>query len=398
LDNDVVQLHSSAHEHFRGSTDGAPRVVDVDSWAIRLWFDLVSKNMVRPDRTRSARHLIDIRPATMARNLPASYARKAFEDNFPDYLRKVRRIANPDRFGLYSVSEAAAERFGSIVFRMEEDLVFDPEAHLRPKLLGIDAADTARTKPLTTAILDEYRKLTWMQPSAAGLGDYANISGDTTASQSYGGTSAFSLARWQSLNETERRSDGQSIFGVSYLARNIRFFVNLIESLSDSRIDASRRVDLVWYRTGDSGWGQSPELQEAISSLKNALRRRYDKIAIRTKLVFPSISRREHPERFRNLFDEASVAPAGFLSPTVEVVHIVGIGVLALVNVALSETSIVPVGIVSTANEALQRADKHLRKVDAQMEELWNKREPEEPDLPTVNPEIEDPNNLSDET
>ena len=113
VEGDSARLHLSAHEHFRGSEDGAPRVVEVDSWVVRLWFDLVSKNMVVPDRVRSAQNLIDIRPSGMARDLPASYARKAFEDRFGEYLRKVRRISNPDRFVLYSVSEAIAERFGS---------------------------------------------------------------------------------------------------------------------------------------------------------------------------------------------------------------------------------------------------------------------------------------------
>jgi hypothetical protein len=51
----------------------------------------------------------------MARDLPATYAKKAFEDNFPEYLRKVRRIANPDRFALYSVSESIAERFAAVL-------------------------------------------------------------------------------------------------------------------------------------------------------------------------------------------------------------------------------------------------------------------------------------------
>ena len=105
VEGDSARLHPSAHEHFRGSEDGTPCVVEVDSWVVRLWFDLVSKNMAAPDRIRSARNLIDIRPSGMARDLPASYAKKAFEDSFGEYLRKVRRISNPDRFVLYSVSE-----------------------------------------------------------------------------------------------------------------------------------------------------------------------------------------------------------------------------------------------------------------------------------------------------
>ena len=62
VEGDSVRLHPSAQDLFRGFEDGAPRVVEVDSWVVRLWFDLVSKNMAAPDRSRSARNLIDIRP------------------------------------------------------------------------------------------------------------------------------------------------------------------------------------------------------------------------------------------------------------------------------------------------------------------------------------------------
>ena len=82
LEGDTARLHPFTKELFRGSDDGSPRVVDVDSWVVRVWFDLVSKNMVSPDRVRSARNLIDIRPSNMARDLPKLYAQKAFEDNF----------------------------------------------------------------------------------------------------------------------------------------------------------------------------------------------------------------------------------------------------------------------------------------------------------------------------
>jgi hypothetical protein len=54
----------------------------------------------------------------------------------------------------------------------------------------------------------------------------------------------------------------------------------------------------------------------------------------RTTLVFPEISRgRDFPRRFEGLFDAGYIAPAGFLAPSIEVVHIPGIASLMLVNV-----------------------------------------------------------------
>jgi hypothetical protein len=296
VEGDRARLHPSAQEHFRGSEDGAPRVVEIDSWVVRLWFDLVSKNMAAPDRTRSARNLIDIRPSGMARDLPASYAKKAFEDSFAEYLRKVRRIANPDRFALYSVSESIPERFGSLVFRMEEDLIFDPEPRLRPNLIAIDAEDMSRFRPLATAMLDAYRNLNWMEASATALAEFSGLSGETTVTDAYGGSAWFDLPRWLSLNPDSKNPDRQNLVGASYIRRNVDFLTKLIDKLPKPApsTETSKEREIVWYRPGGSGWGCSPELQEAILSIKFAMRRRFGKIPIRTKLICPAVSRRDY--------------------------------------------------------------------------------------------------------
>jgi hypothetical protein len=106
--------------------------------------------MMAPDRSRPLPSLINLRSDVMARDLPASFPRKAFEENFPEYLRKVRRINNPERFGLYSVSDIAPERFGSVVLKGREEL-FDPQPHLRPHLLEVEVENICY-RPLTTAL------------------------------------------------------------------------------------------------------------------------------------------------------------------------------------------------------------------------------------------------------
>jgi hypothetical protein len=88
VEEDAVVLHASAHEHFRGAQDGSPRIMEIETWVERLWFDLVSQNMMTPERSRATRNLIEIKPNDMARNLPMSFARKAFQENFTEYLRK----------------------------------------------------------------------------------------------------------------------------------------------------------------------------------------------------------------------------------------------------------------------------------------------------------------------
>jgi hypothetical protein len=391
LEGDAARLHASAKEHFRGWEDGAPRVVDVDSWVVRLWFDLVSKNMAAPDRTRSARNLIDIRPASMARDLPATYAKKAFEDNFSEYLRKVRKLNNPDRFALYSVSEAVAERFGSLVFRMEEDLVFDPEPRLLPKFATVEAENSTRFRSLAAAMLDAYRGLNWMESSASALADFSGLSGESTVTDHYSGTSRFDLSRWLLLHAAKKTESRQVLVGASYISRNIEFLIRLIENRPSpsSATEFDRKREIVWYRPGGTGWGCSPELHEALLSIKYAMRRKFGKISIRTKLVTPSVSRRDYPDRFKNLFDEGHFSPPGYLSPAVEVLHIPEVATLILVNVALSASVEVPVGFASTTTDSLARIAQKLIQVDARFEEIWNKKGVQEDDALPVEGEID---------
>ena len=140
-------------------------------------------------------------------------------------------MKNPDRFTLYSVSESIAERFGSQVFRMEEDLVFDPEPRLRPNLIAIEAEDMPRFGKLATAMLDAYRGLNWMESSAAALAEFSGLSGETTVTDAYRGSARFDLGLWISLNPDKKSPGRQNLVGASYIRRNRDFLVNLIDNL-----------------------------------------------------------------------------------------------------------------------------------------------------------------------
>jgi hypothetical protein len=383
VDGDRIRLHASAHEHFRGSVDGVPHIVELESWPIRIWFDLISKNMAAPG-TRSARNLIDVRPANLARDLPATYAKTAFEDNFPDYLRRVRRMPNPDRFALYSVPEAMAERFGSLVLPVDQDLVFDPEPRLRPNLVAIQAEDMPRLRQLANAVLDAYRTLNYMEPSAHALSEFSTLSANTSVTDAYRGSATFDLPTWMSLNPELDHPDRSAIVGASYLRRNIDTLAKLIDSLPRPAVsvEAAPDKEIVWYRPGGTSWGCSPDLRDAVRSIKTAIRHKFGRTAIRTTLVFPEASRgRDYPRRFEGLFDAGYIAPEGFLDPSIEVLHIPGIASLLLVNVALSPTVHIPVGFASTASEPLERIVSKLTSLQRRLEELWreDRREDDEP-------------------
>ena len=388
---DIARLHPSAQEHFRGWEDGVPRVVELESWVVRLWFDLVNKNMAVPDRTRSARHLIDIRPSEPGEG-PAGVLRtegvrrefcgvsaKGAADGESRSLRTLLRLGIDRRaFWLLGVSYGGRSHF-------------DPEPHLRPRLIAIEAEDLTRFRPLATAMLDAYRGLNWIEASGAALAEFSGLSGETTVADAYDGSARFDLPRWFSLNPDRKNPDRQNLVGASYIRRNVDFLTNLIDNLPKpgSSIEAAKEREIVWYRPGGSGWGCSPELQEAILSIKYAMRRRFGKIPIRTKLICPAVSRRDHPDRFKNLFDEGHIAPPGFLSPAIEVVHIPQVATLMLVTVALSENVQVPVGFASVATAPLSRAARQLAQVEARFEELWRSERREEEPLP-IETDIED--------
>lgn len=392
VDGDRIRLHASAHEHFRGSVDGLPHVVELESWPIRIWFDLISKNMAAPG-TRSARNLIDVRPTSLTRDLPATYAKTAFEDNFPDYLRRVRRMPNPDRFALYSVPEAMAERFGSLVLPVDQELVYDPEPRLQPNLVAIQAEDMPRLRQLANAVLDTYRTLIYMEPSAAALSEFSTLSANNSVTDAYRGSATFELPTWISLNPELDHRDRRVIVGASYLRRNIDTLAKLIDSLPKpaASVEAAPAKEIVWYRPGGTAWGCSPDLRDAIRSMKAAIRRKFGRMAIRTTLVFPELSRgRDFPRRFEGLFDTGYIAPAGFLNPSIEVVHIPGVASLMLVNVALSPTVHIPVGFASTAAEPRERIVSKLASLHSRLEELWRQERRDDDEPTAMEPEEDD--------
>ncbi|MBY5436502.1 hypothetical protein [Rhizobium leguminosarum] len=379
IKEDAVELHPSAHAHFRGAEDGVPRIVDVDPWIDRLWFDLVSRNMMAPEKLRPTRNLIDIKAEGLARELPVTFARKAFEENFAEYLRKVRKIANPDRFGLYSVSDVEPERFGAVVLRGSEDLVFDPHPRLRPNLLDVETENLMRYRPLANAMNDAYRALAGSEPSSSGLAEFRRMLSEATVSDAHTAEGVFDFPKWLSLNTANRVANRQNLIGASYLGRNIDFFTKLLEGCQlPPGIGANGNgLEILWFRPGGSNWGVTPDVQQALSAIKSAITRKHGKIRFRTKLIVPQVAKREHPRRFDRIFDEGFVAPAGHISPSLEVLHIPGMGSLVLVRVAFSPSVATPVGFALVDTLGVERVGRSLRwdKIADRSEELWSSDE-----------------------
>jgi hypothetical protein len=371
-----VDLAPSAHEHFRVGQDDAPQIVEVETWVDRLWFDLVSRNMMTPERKSPLPNLLDLKPTNAAKELAASFARDAFEQNFSEFLRKVRRINNPDAFSLYSVSDVVPDRFGSVVLSGSFDLVLDPEPRLVPKLLEVEASDLARYRPLTEAMQDAVRRLNDAEPSAAGLAEFRRLSADSTVSAHHNARQHFSAGAWLSDPLVHANPGRVPIIGASYLKRNITLFSRAIELRAGRTLKGRSpgTLDLIWYRPAGSAWGASPDVQSVIPEIVGSLRKGLPPAwRLRSTLISPASARREAQGRFGRLFDRGFVSPASHLAAGTEILYLEGIATMILTRVALTPVISIPVGFVLSAEGDLRRLENVLGSLGDQNDEMWNR-------------------------
>jgi hypothetical protein len=364
VEGDTVALHPSAHDKFSVSDDGVPRTTEIETSVEHVWFDLVSRNIMPADRTRTSRNLIDIKPDDVAREMPAAFARAAFEQNFTDYLRTVRRIADPERIGLYSISGVEAGRFGFVVVKGREELVLDPQPKLDPHMFEVEIGNFAQFRPLSEALWDAYRSLTSATPSAAALSDYFRLTGDETVTRGHNQGGYFDIATWFDRQGAAGNPNLQPVVGATYIERNAEFFVKMIEAFALPRLPANKpdTLDLIWCRPTGTRWGTSPDLEACVSSIRGAVRRTLSRSwTLRTTLIVPQISKSENNKRFERQFDQAYFSGAGYLSPAIEVLLVRGIAAMVTVYVRLSATTSVPVGFVFLDSKVVAALDKSLR-------------------------------------
>lgn len=375
VDGDTATLHPSAIELFQAAEDGLPRITEIEPWVEHVWFDLVSRNIMTPDRTRTSKNLAEIRPDSMAREMPAAFAQSAFESNFTEYLRNVRRIPDPERLGLYSISAVEAGRFGYVVVKGREDLLLEPEPKIVPHLLEVEVSNVAKFRPLSDALWDSYRSFTGPTPSAAAVSDYTRLTGDESIERGYSDHGFFDIAHWIDSQGGTGDPNRQPLIGATYIERNIDFFIKMLEdrALVSLKPERPRDLELLWFRPTGTGWGASPDLHTAISGVKGAIRRTLSRFwRVRTVLVVPQVSRTENNRRFEALFDGACVANAGYLSPAVEVLLLRGIGAVVTVCVRVSDAIFIPVGFSILGAAAITSLEKSLRlEAVESFNELW---------------------------
>jgi hypothetical protein len=358
VQGDAVALHPSARQMFKVAEGNVARITEIETWVEHVWFDLVSRNMMTPERTRSSRNLIEIASANMARDMPSTFARKAFEQNFADYMRNVRRLPNADSISLYSISDVEPGRFGYVVVKGRQDLLLEPAAKLQPYLLEVDASDTPRYRPLSDALWDSYNGLTSPRPSGAALVEFERLTGDQTVSKSHLGKAHFDVVEWYDRQLAVAERDRQPIVGATYLDRNMRFFLHALEQMP--RPLSSRPIELTWLRPVGTTWGATPDLEAAITNIRGAIRRHSRSLRIRTRLYAPH-ARGENNMRFERTFDAGYQLSAGILNPAVEVLLISGMCAAVTVQMGITDEISVPIGFVMFGPKRIAALESRLK-------------------------------------
>jgi hypothetical protein len=90
-------------------------------------------------------------------------------------------------------------------------------------------------------------------------------------------TGVFDISSWIDRQVQSDRQDSQWLVGSSYIERNIDFFSKLIAKRALPGTDDTRDLELIWLRFAGSGWGATPDLQDAVANLRGTLRRTFSK-------------------------------------------------------------------------------------------------------------------------
>jgi hypothetical protein len=376
VSGDDLELAPSAQQHFKAAGDGTPRIVELETWVDRLWFDLVSRNMMAPERTRPLDNLIDLKPLAAAKSMPTAFAREAFQQNFAEFLRKVRHINNPDTIALYSVSDVTADRYGSVVLSGTMELQLDPEPRLLPRLLEVEVEDLARYRPLHDAMHDAVRRLTVPEPSQAGLAEFRRLSADATVASHQDRSGGFRPAAWLADPQVQTGPDRVPFFGASYLERNLSLFVRMMERRGLPRLRGKppTPLQLRWFRPNGSAWGASHDIQRVVpeiaTTVKKALSADWE---LRSTLIASASARGETHSRFRRVFDCGLAAPPSHLAACTEILIVEGVAAMVLTQVAISPVVSIPVGLILGAEADLGRLQHVLKldSIDAEHDPLW---------------------------
>jgi hypothetical protein len=366
-DEQEFRLSPKGHDLFKGLANGdLPRLAAVEGWTEFVWFDLVSKNMISPSRYRPLKSLIAIPEQARARDLPEAYAREAFEQNFHDYTRRIRRHPDADRLAIYSVSEVEPSVYGYQTMAAESWLglgaKLDSELHL-----PFTEEDPARFAPLSIAATDAWATLAGPDRTVSGLADYERLTGDGRPARLT--SSSTDAAVWAEALSRDRGDNAAYLFGASYLDHNAdKFCKELEEALASGRQMSGPAI--IWLRPSGSAWGRTFKVGETLQRVRDVLSasgaRNVPSLMMLPRGV-PTGRRRD----FRHMFDDGRLSPPGFYGGDLEILLVPGVGAAVFHHLELGRHG-VPIGIASHDERMLRAVERRFSDVALQAgDALW---------------------------
>lgn len=373
LEGNEVSLHSTAKELFRTAGDGSPVITDVESFPARIWFDLISKSMIRSRGLHNVKNLIGLTPSLGREAIPESFAREAFHENFRDYLRLIRRIKNPEAWGLYAISDVAPGRFSYAQISGKQSLVLGGQPKLETTLIETDTDRPQKLRLLTDAMSHALGSLRDPDPTAAARSEYARLTNSTLIDDSINADGLVDLASWLKREHASRDPDVASFVGTLCLERNRKSMTSLIARNSE-RGQSSEAWELFWYRPGGTIWGLTEDLQSMVGELKAMSRRSPSgEGGLVATLIAPASVSSDSVKQFDRIFDRGLAARAGRGSLSLEVLLIRGVCAAVSVIVPLAKGVDVWIGRITVKHSDVARIADRLRPDDPEPElvSLW---------------------------
>lgn len=360
--NDVI-LAPAGRDLFRAVPEGGvPQLIEVAPLLGDVWFDLVSRNMVPRSRSRQFAYLVPLREQPGARELPESFAREAFEANFRDYARRIRRFPDADSVNLYSISDVEGGRYGYQTLRA--GVVFEPgKVAVRPTFPELDAAP-ANFGRLTIAANEAWQDLGGSDAAPTTSAEYERMTGDPRlASLIADPTSAEAWAA--ALDDAADMMGFHPTFGATYLDHNAEELADLIAT----RGRRGQPAAPVWLRPNGSAWGRSLRVAETLHLLREAIRNAGMDAGAATLAMTRSTHKAQRSSHKR-IFERGLLLPQGHLPGNLEVLLVPGIGALVSVHLPVGGHS-VPIGGLVTDARRLARIEERLTGDGERWERLW---------------------------
>ena len=374
INNNNISLHLSAQEMFRTSGDNPPTITTVESFPARVWFELISQSMIDSKGRHDVKHLINLKPIPTRMDIEEGFAREAFNLNFQQFLRQIRKIKNPDKWSLYSIVDVQPSRFSFAQIGGKQELFLtDSQPRLETTLLPMESDRPHQLRLLTDAMSSAIDSLDDPEPTISAISDWSRLANSESIKLSTNKDGFVDIREW--LRIIKNNSSQQCAYiGHPYLEKNRQMLSTLIAELDMKPRQVLDDVyRLYWFRPGGSSWGLSEDTNVFLSEVRSSVRRQSSK-GLSTTLIAPASVNLKKFRNFQRIFDNGLQAKSGRMSQSLEVLLIPNVCAAISVYVPLSSTVNVPIGIMNTDLNDIQKLVERLKPDEPELNKIWSKK------------------------